>query len=366
MTTQEFDVTVDSPHFDVQLEGPVLQGTQGPPGPPGPTGPTGPAGPAGSTGPAGPAGQGVPTGGTAGQALTKIDATNYNTQWSTVSAGVSPATTVVAETAYGQASAVGTGTLYARNDHTHGTSARELPTGGTAGQSLTKIDATNYNVQWTTVSGGASLTALQQGLLATKVWSSTQYVWPTGTAPDANSFTNIVFIDPAGTHDPKTSTGGRNVANDLWENGNPSGSGGGTSLLASHIYNPATVVNFAASGSTYLEIDTTNMTVTFTAPASGNVIVVLTAFAQINNNSTLGWGLRIGGVDVAGSKSEVLFTAASTQINARVSHHVLVTGLTAGNSYKYDWTSARTFGAGNANTSYGGNSGQAVMEVWSA
>ena len=33
------------------------------------------------TGPTGPAGQGVPTGGTAGQVLAKIDSTNYNTQW---------------------------------------------------------------------------------------------------------------------------------------------------------------------------------------------------------------------------------------------------------------------------------------------
>lgn len=35
----------------------------------------------GATGPTGPAGQGVPVGGTAGQYLTKIDSTNYNTQW---------------------------------------------------------------------------------------------------------------------------------------------------------------------------------------------------------------------------------------------------------------------------------------------
>lgn len=37
--------------------------------------------------------------------------------------GVSPATTIVTETAFGQASAVGVGVLYARNDHTHGTPA---------------------------------------------------------------------------------------------------------------------------------------------------------------------------------------------------------------------------------------------------
>lgn len=38
----------------------------------------------GIVGPAGPTGPGVPVGGTANQALTKIDGTNYNTQWSTI------------------------------------------------------------------------------------------------------------------------------------------------------------------------------------------------------------------------------------------------------------------------------------------
>lgn len=40
--------------------------------------------PIGADGPQGPAGQGVPTGGTSGQYLTKINGTNYNTQWSTL------------------------------------------------------------------------------------------------------------------------------------------------------------------------------------------------------------------------------------------------------------------------------------------
>ena len=41
----------------------------------------------GATGSAGPAGQGVPTGGTAGQVLSKIDGTDYNTEWVTPSGG---------------------------------------------------------------------------------------------------------------------------------------------------------------------------------------------------------------------------------------------------------------------------------------
>ena len=53
----------------------------GEPGPEGPAGPQGPAGPTGDDG------EGVPTGGTAGQVLAKIDGTDYNTEWVTSSGG---------------------------------------------------------------------------------------------------------------------------------------------------------------------------------------------------------------------------------------------------------------------------------------
>jgi hypothetical protein len=53
----------------------------GPPGATGPQGPTGATGATGSTGPAGPTGPGVAAGGTTGQVLAKINATDFNTQW---------------------------------------------------------------------------------------------------------------------------------------------------------------------------------------------------------------------------------------------------------------------------------------------
>jgi len=56
----------------------TLSGSVGVPGPQGPAGTAGPQGPAGT------AGVGVPAGGTAGQFLTKIDGTNYNTDWTTL------------------------------------------------------------------------------------------------------------------------------------------------------------------------------------------------------------------------------------------------------------------------------------------
>jgi hypothetical protein len=67
-------------------------GSQGPQGNPGPQGPQGPQGPAG----VGTGGQGVPAGGTTGQALAKNSAADYDVAWQTISAGAGlPADTVV-------------------------------------------------------------------------------------------------------------------------------------------------------------------------------------------------------------------------------------------------------------------------------
>jgi hypothetical protein len=71
-----------------------IVGPQGPTGPTGaastvtgPTGATGATGPTGATGATGATGPGVPTGGTTGQILAKIDGDDYNTQWITNTGG---------------------------------------------------------------------------------------------------------------------------------------------------------------------------------------------------------------------------------------------------------------------------------------
>src|SRR5262245_17022828 len=56
-------------------------GAQGPTGATGSQGPKGDTGATGSTGPQGTPGQGVPTGGSTGQVLTKTSATDYATNW---------------------------------------------------------------------------------------------------------------------------------------------------------------------------------------------------------------------------------------------------------------------------------------------
>jgi Collagen triple helix repeat (20 copies) len=73
------------PQGPIGLTGP--QGVKGDAGATGLTGSAGATGPQGAMGPQGVAGQGVPTGGTTGQVLSKVDGTNYNTQWTTPSGG---------------------------------------------------------------------------------------------------------------------------------------------------------------------------------------------------------------------------------------------------------------------------------------
>lgn len=56
----------------------------------GPQGATGAQGPAGADGAPGADGQGIPTGGTAGQVLAKVDGTDYNTEWVNQTGGSGP------------------------------------------------------------------------------------------------------------------------------------------------------------------------------------------------------------------------------------------------------------------------------------
>lgn len=80
----------------------------------------------------------------------------------------------------------------------------------------------------TGATGPAGDPSLHSALLAVKVWDTSAYVWPgDGIAPDSSAWTDIVFVDPDGTHDPALSTGGRDHDDDLWE----TGSGGSTASL---------------------------------------------------------------------------------------------------------------------------------------
>lgn len=79
------DSTVPGPKGDTGEQG--IQGIPGVKGDTGEAGAKGDTGAQGEPGVKGDAGVGVPTGGTAGQVLSKIDAEDYNTQWATAASG---------------------------------------------------------------------------------------------------------------------------------------------------------------------------------------------------------------------------------------------------------------------------------------
>lgn len=152
------------------------------------------------------------------------------------------------------------------------------------------------------------------------------------------------------------------------------GTGGGSSLLASHQYAPGTIATYSVASSTIAALDTTNLTISFTAPASGNVLVVLQASGKSTTaGEPLAWTLFLHGGSViqADIVPVSLSSLANTYTSATASF--LITGLTPGNSYQYDWAAGMisasvTMGVQGVTSSTfsATNAGPAIMEVWSA
>lgn len=98
---------------------------------------------------------GVPTGGTAGQYLTKVNGTDYNTQWSTLSLPSGIVTT--SDTGTVTSTMIADGTIVNADINASAEiSATKvqgtLPTGGTTNQVLAKSSGTNYATTWVDMS----------------------------------------------------------------------------------------------------------------------------------------------------------------------------------------------------------------------
>lgn len=139
----------------------------------------------------------------------------------------------------------------------------------------------------------------------------------------------------------------------------PSGGAGG--IIAYNSYAPSSLATYTVTATSPTDVDATNMLVTFTAPASGKVLVRLSALCACNGAAAGRWSLRAASSDVAGSLYQAL---QSTTTDTR-SVSIPITGLTPGNSYTYKWAASRNGGtntviyAGNDSTA----AGAAVMEV---
>lgn len=147
------------------------------------------------------------------------------------------------------------------------------------------------------------------------------------------------------------------------------------SLIAYKEYDPDPAVSVAATTQALVDIDATNLAVTFVAPASGKVLVELEAVAGINNDQNACiWGLREAAAKV-GSTAIAYSVGAdggTTATVCRVRCSFPISGLVAGSSHTYKWAhlSSNISGGKQATTSYGhtgatdlGGIGAAIMKV---
>lgn len=140
----------------------------------------------------------------------------------------------------------------------------------------------------------------------------------------------------------------------------------GTELLARVQYAPGSSTSYTTSGTanTVTALDTTNLTLTFTAPSSGSVLVRLTGFSSA--------GIATYWCVVTHLTTTVVGSLAAVVGAGARSVALLITGLTPGASVSYDWgaasTSASTTGVlvAMGTVTPGTSAGPAVMEVWSA
>lgn len=136
-------------------------------------------------------------------------------------------------------------------------------------------------------------------------------------------------------------------------------------VLATTYYNPGSIdaKTVTSTSASMVDLDATNLQITFTAPASGAVEVFMTAprtFMSTGSNSGY-WGLRESTNFLTGSETEM---TRSSQNMHSAGYYMKITGLTPGNSYTYKW--AAKVSADTLNVSAGGGLGPAVMRVTAA
>lgn len=156
-------------------------------------------------------------------------------------------------------------------------------------------------------------------------------------------------------------------ASGLWLPSAPAGGGGGGGggLLAVKQHYPAAQESKTTTSTSFVDMDATNLVVSFTAPASGKVLIRLSCHIYNSTaNGTMYWNLRDASGDVAGT---LMFVQQSPTANMQElkSTCVLISGLTPSTVYTYKW--GGKVASGTMNMRMGGAFyGPAVMEVLEA
>jgi len=173
------------------------------------------------------------------------------------------------------------------------------------------------------------------GTVSARVWDGDSYEEDTDLT---------LFV---GAADPTAAPGGRDQDGDVWVN--PAGVVPGQ-VIGAVYYDPEVEAGVGTTTTAWTDVDATNLIVTFTAPASGAVVVELEAWVNAGASTLMGWGIREGTTLINACNAQ--YAGAATGPRARVS--LPVTGLTPGNAYTYKWAHNRGVGTGTCITRMGG------------
>ena len=220
--------------------------------------------------------------------------------------------------------------------------------------------ASNANAVSSTAAGGAATTVSRGNHVHLGVRQ---------LAHTSNTFTGNITLTASGSLGITMPSAGTLNFNAVDTTGGGSGSGSGAGTLLA-LKEEKAAHTYSTTSSTLADVDATNMAVTFTAPASGNILVRLTAYCDIAAAAAAPfgrWSLRESTSDIAGAGGSVI-RAHSATVGADNTASVVfkLTGVTGG-SHTYKWSYAVTdnatlfrilVGAG------GNDQPPAVMEVW--
>lgn len=215
----------------------------------------------------------------------------------------------------------------------------------------------------------ASRHGLEATFVVTGVSAGT-HVWDAAAAVQVVDGSSAANLRYGGPNDTTTDNAWGAFTFEVWDCAN---------LLAAKCYDPATVASNATSSLLAMTaLDTTNLRVTFTSPASGNVFVKLRA--PVTGSATCP-GVMLGvldGATVRGRQPAMIAknypTTPLTTTNYMCDLRAMVLGLAPGTSFTWDAAYGVETASASTNIKYGGPNdavgadawGAASFEVWAA
>lgn len=193
-----------------------------------------------------------------------------------------------------------------------------------------------------------------------------------------NSWSTWASLVGTGLADPMTTRGDliyRNASNTT----DRLGVGGGGTQLTSNGTDPSwtagVLLGYVAdtggsrsiTSATLADIPTSSIQVAFTVPASGKVLIILSAVCGPTStaNATHAWGIRESTSIIAGSTGDSIVNrqpASSSENFKGCTWRTIITGLTPAASKTYKWAAANSTSGG---TLVATTNSPAIMEIWS-